>query len=81
MVRLDKYLKVSRLVKRRTLAKEIADKGRISVNDRVAKSSSDVQVGDIITIHYGDKTVKVQVLQLNELAKKNEATDLYKRVE
>ncbi|KJY60683.1 uncharacterized protein JG30_13700 [Bombilactobacillus mellifer] len=80
-MRLDKYLKVSRLVKRRTLAKEIADKGRISVNDRVAKSSSDVQVGDIITIHYGDKTVKVQVLQLNELAKKNEATDLYKRVE
>lgn len=80
-MRLDKYLKVSRLVKRRTLAKEIADKGRISVNDRVAKSSSAVQVGDIITIHYGDKTVKVQVLQLNELAKKNEATDLYKRVE
>lgn len=80
-MRLDKYLKVSRLVKRRTLAKEIADKGRISVNDRVAKSSNDVQVGDIITIHYGDKTVKVQVLQLNELAKKNEATDLYKRVE
>lgn len=80
-MRLDKYLKVSRLVKRRTLAKEIADKGRISVNNRVAKSSSDVQVGDIITIHYGDKTVKVQVLQLNELAKKNEATDLYKRVE
>lgn len=80
-MRLDKYLKVSRLVKRRTLAKEIADKGRISVNDRVAKSSSDVQVGDIITIHYGDKTVKVQVLQLNELAKKNEATNLYKRVE
>ncbi|MBH9991761.1 RNA-binding S4 domain-containing protein [Lactobacillus sp. W8092] len=80
-MRLDKYLKVSRLVKRRTLAKEIADKGRISVNDRVAKSSSDVQVGDIITIHYGDKIVKVQVLQLNELAKKNEATDLYKRVE
>lgn len=80
-MRLDKYLKVSRLVKRRTLAKEIADKRRISVNDRVAKSSSDVQVGDIITIHYGDKTVKVQVLQLNELAKKNEATDLYKRVE
>ena len=80
-MRLDKYLKVSRLVKRRTLANEIADKGRISVNDRVAKSSSDVQVGDIITIHYGDKTVKVQVLQLNELAKKNEATDLYKRVE
>lgn len=80
-MRLDKYLKVSRLVKRRTLAKEIADKGRISVNDRVAKSSSDVQVGDIITIHCGDKTVKVQVLQLNELTKKNEATDLYKRVE
>lgn len=80
-MRLDKYLKVSRLIKRRTLAKEIADKGRISVNDRLAKSSSDVQVGDIIKIHYGDKTVKVQVLQLNELAKKNEATDLYKRVE
>lgn len=77
-MRLDKYLKISRLVKRRTLAKEIADKGRIDINDRPAKSSTAVNVGDKITIHYGDKIVAVEVLQIAENVKKNAATDLYK---
>lgn len=80
-MRLDKYLKISRLVKRRTLAKEIADKGRIEVDGRVAKSSTDVDVGSKITIHYGDKTVKVQVTKISEIIKKNEAQDLYKPIE
>lgn len=77
-MRLDKYLKISRLVKRRTLAKEIADKGRIEINDRPAKSSTAVNVGDEITIHYGDKIVAVEVLQISENVKKDAATDLYK---
>ncbi|MDN5953550.1 MAG: RNA-binding S4 domain-containing protein, partial [Loigolactobacillus coryniformis] len=55
-MRLDKFLKVSRIIKRRTVAKEIADKGRILINDKVAKSSTDVSVGDIITIKFGNKT-------------------------
>lgn len=77
-MRLDKYLKISRLVKRRTLAKEIADKGRIDINDRPAKSSTAVNVGDKITINYGDKIVAVEVLQIAENVKKDVATDLYK---
>lgn len=77
-MRLDKYLKISRLVKRRTLAKEIADKGRIEINDRPAKSFTAVNVGDKITIHYGDKIVAVEVLQIAENVKKDTATDLYK---
>lgn len=77
-MRLDKYLKISRLVKRRTLAKKIADKGRIEINDRPAKSSTVVNVGDKITIHYGDEIVAVEVLQIAENVKKNAATDLYK---
>ncbi|AXX64062.1 MAG: RNA-binding S4 domain-containing protein [Lactobacillus sp.] len=80
-MRLDKYLKISRLVKRRTLAKEIADKGRIDINGRTAKSSTDVQVGDQITIHYGDKTVAVEVLQVLENVKKDAAADLYKNLD
>ncbi|MBA1433815.1 RNA-binding S4 domain-containing protein [Bombilactobacillus bombi] len=80
-MRLDKYLKISRLVKRRTLAKEIADKGRIEINNKVAKSSTDVQVGDRITIHYGDKTVNVEVLQVAENVKKAAAADMYKNLD
>ncbi|NVY96310.1 RNA-binding S4 domain-containing protein [Lactobacillus sp. DCY120] len=80
-MRLDKYLKVSRLIKRRTLAKQIADKGRIEVNDRTAKSATEVKVGDQITIHYGDRTVRIKVLALNLIAKKNEAQDLYQRLD
>ena len=60
-MRLDKYLKVSRLIKRRTVANEACDSGRVSINGKTAKASVDVKVGDVIEIHFGDKTVKVMV--------------------
>ncbi|MDF7627322.1 RNA-binding S4 domain-containing protein [Lactobacillaceae bacterium L1_55_11] len=79
-MRLDKYLKLSRLVKRRTIAKEIADQGRIEINGKVAKSSANVGTGDTITIHFGNKTLTVKVLKLAEIVKKDEANDLYEVV-
>ena len=60
-MRLDKFLKVSRIIKRRTVAKEIADKGRIMINDKPAKSSSDVRVGDTLVINFGNKTLTVRL--------------------
>ena len=69
-MRLDKYLKVSRLVKRRTVAKEMADQGRIEVNGRVVKSSYDVKLDDVISIGYGSRLVKARVLNIREITKK-----------
>ena len=77
-MRLDKFLKVSRLIKRRTVANEACDAGRIKVNDKVAKASLNVKVGDIIEIGFGDKQVKVEVLSLEETYKKDEAKELYR---
>ena len=77
-MRLDKYLKVSRLIKRRPVANEACDAGRIKVNDKVAKASLYVKVGDIIEIGFGDKQVKVEVLSLEETYKKDEAKELYR---
>ncbi len=79
-MRLDKFLKVSRIIKRRTLAKQIADQGRILINDKVAKSSSTVSVGDVLTIKFGNKTSKIKVLELKETTKKNEAAGMYELV-
>ena len=79
-MRLDKFLKVSRVIKRRTVAKEIADQGRILINDKVAKSSSTVSVGDVLTIKFGNKTSKIKVLELKETIKKNEAAGMYELV-
>ncbi|MDT2048735.1 hypothetical protein CHN50_19430 [Priestia aryabhattai] len=79
-MRLDKFLKVSRLIKRRTLAKEISDKGRISINGIVAKASSNVKVGDELAIQFGTKIVTVKVETLQENAKKEEAANLYSLV-
>ncbi len=76
-MRLDKYLKVSRIIKRRTVAKEIADKGRIQVNGQIAKSSTSVKIGDIIKILFGNKTLEIRVLDLKDTTKKEEAKDLY----
>ncbi|WP_179396119.1 RNA-binding S4 domain-containing protein [Lacticaseibacillus absianus] len=76
-MRLDKYLKVSRIIKRRTVAKEIADKGRITINDKLAKSSSDVAIGDVLVIAFGNKTLTVKVTDLVETTKKELAGDLY----
>lgn len=80
MMRLDKYLKVSRLIKRRTVAKEIADKGRISINGKVAKSSTDVKIGDELTLLFGNKTLVVKVTDMRETTKKDEAENMYEVV-
>ena len=76
-MRLDKYLKVSRLIKRRTVANEACDNGRVMINDKVAKASTDVKVGDIITISFGNKETKVKVVDVQETVKKDEAKDLF----
>ena len=79
-MRLDKYLKVSRLIKRRTIANEACDNGRISVNGRVVKASYEVKVGDKIEISMGTRTVAVEVLQISETVRKDDATAMYKEV-
>ena len=79
-MRLDKYLKVSRLIKRRTVANEACDNGRISVNGRVVKASYDVKVGDRIEISMGTRTICVEVLVVAETVKKDDAAAMYKEV-
>ena len=79
-LRLDKYLKVSRLIKRRTVANEACDNGRISVNGRVVKASYDVKVGDRLEITMGTRTVAVEVLQVAEVVRKDDASAMYKEV-
>jgi len=79
-MRLYIYLKVSRLIKRRTVAKEISDQGRISINGKVAKSSSDVSTNDELEIRFGNKTLTVKVLKIVETTKKDEAADMYEIV-
>ncbi|MBA1394967.1 RNA-binding S4 domain-containing protein, partial [Lactobacillus sp. XV13L] len=76
-MRIDKFLKVSRLVKRRPIAKEMADQGRIKVNEHVVKSSYDVKVGDVIEVGYGARKVKARVCEVRETTKKAEASELY----
>ncbi|SHH51800.1 RNA-binding S4 domain-containing protein [Tepidibacter thalassicus] len=80
-MRLDKYLKVSRLIKRRTVAKEACDKGIISINGKVAKSSSQVNEGDVIEIKFGEKVNKYKVLEIKEHVLKNEAKQMYEVLE
>ena len=77
-MRLDKFLKVSRLIKRRTVANEACDAGRVLVNDKVARASLAVKAGDVIEIQFGTKSVKVEVLDVKETVKKDEAQNLYK---
>ena len=79
-MRLDKYLKVSRLIKRRTVANEACDGERVTVNGRTAKASYDVKVGDILEIRFGQKTVKVEVLNLSESTKKTDAVAMYREI-
>lgn len=76
-MRLDKFLKVSRIIKRRTVAKEIADKGRIEVNGKIAKSSTDILVGDTLVIAFGNKTLEVKVDRIMETTKKDDADKMY----
>lgn len=77
-MRLDKYLKVSRLIKRRTVANEACDAGRVLINGKVAKASTNVSAGDVIEIGFGTKSVKVEVLDVQDTTKKDEAKDLFK---
>ena len=77
-MRLDKFLKVSRLIKRRTVANEDCDAGRVLVNDKPAKASVKVKQGDIIEIQFGTRTVKVEVLDIKDTTKKEESGDLFK---
>lgn len=80
-MRLDKYLKVSRLIKRRTLAKEVASAERIEINGRVAKPSTEVKLGDRITLNYGSRTLVVEVTALLNTTRKDAAAEMYRVVE
>lgn len=77
-MRLDKFLKVSRIIKRRTIANEACDAGRVMINGKPAKASATVKVGDIIEVGFGSKAVKVEVLDLQETTKKDDAKELFK---
>lgn len=77
-MRLDKYLKVSRLIKRRTVANEACDAGRVKINDKVARASAEVKIGDIIEIAFGVKTVKAEVLKVQETVRKEDAEDMFR---
>lgn len=79
-MRLDKYLKVSRLIKRRTVANEVCDNTRVTVNGRPAKASYDVKVGDRIEIQFGQRTVAVEVLQVADNVRKDDAAAMYREV-
>ena len=79
-MRLDKYLKVSRLIKRRTVANEACDNARITVNGRPAKASYDVKVGDKLQIQFGARTLCVEVLQVSEAVRKDDATAMYREI-
>ena len=79
-MRLDKFLKVSRLIKRRTVANEACDAGRVTVNGKPARASVKVKVGDIIEISFGNRQVKVEVLDLQETTKKEEAKELFRYI-
>jgi ribosomal 50S subunit-recycling heat shock protein len=77
IMRLDKFLKISRIIKRRTVANEACDAGRVMLNGKLAKASAEVYVGNIIEIRFGDKTTKVEVLQVRENVRKDDATHMY----
>ena len=80
-MRLDKYLKVSRLIKRRTVANEACDTGRVEVNGRIARASHEVKAGDQITIRFGERALSVEVVSVQENAGKAEASMMYKEVQ
>lgn len=79
-MRLDKYLKVSRVIKRRTVANEACDAGRVMVNGKVAKASQEVKVGDRIDIQFGNREVAIEVLDIQETTKKDEAKELFRYI-
>jgi len=80
-MRLDKYLKVSRIIKRRTVANEACDAGRVEINGKVAKASVDVKIGDIVAIKFGDKITKLEITEVKENVRKEDAQAVYRMVE
>ena len=80
-MRLDKYLKVSRLIKRRTVANEACDAGRVTVNGKVARASYDVKVGDVVEITFGTRTVRFEITEVSEVVRKDDAAALYRIIE
>ena len=79
-MRLDKYLKVSRIIKRRTVANEACDSGRVMLNDKIARASAEVKVGDVIEIGFGNKSGKVKVTSVQETVRKEEAKDMFEYI-
>lgn len=80
-MRLDKYLKVSRIIKRRTVANEACDAGRVVVNGKVARASYDVKVGDVMEIAFGERAVKAEILDVSEVVRKENAAMMYRIIE
>ena len=80
-MRIDKYLKVSRIIKRRTVAQEACEGGKVTINGKIAKPSSEVKAGDILTLQFGIKTVTVEVLEVKEVVKKDDASLMYRQIE
>ncbi|SCX78194.1 RNA-binding S4 domain-containing protein [Alkaliphilus peptidifermentans] len=80
-MRLDKYLKVSRIIKRRTVAKEASENGRVKINNKDAKPGTEVKVGDIIEIHFGDKIFKAEITRVAEHVSKDDAREMYNIIE
>ena len=77
-MRLDKYLKISRVIKRRSVANEACDAGRVSLNGKAAKAAADVNIGDIIEIQFGNRNTKLEILQVKEVVRKEEAESMYR---
>lgn len=80
-MRIDKYLKISRIIKRRTVAKEACDQERVTINDKTAKAGSDVEVGDIIKIQFGNKSITIKVTEVRENVRKDDAINMYEIIE
>ncbi|BEP27901.1 RNA-binding S4 domain-containing protein [Helicovermis profundi] len=79
-MRIDKYLKISRLIKRRSIAKDACDAGKIAINGKKAKAGSEVKVGDKVTMTFGEKSIEVEILIIKEHVKKEETKDLYRQI-
>lgn len=80
-MRIDKYLKNSRIIKRRTVAKEACEQGRVYINEKLAKPGDEVKVGDIVQVNFGTGSIKVQVLKISDNVKKDDAMELYKTID
>jgi len=80
-LRIDKYLKNSRIIKRRTVAKEACEKGRVLVNDKIAKPGTEVDIGDIVEIQFGDRTLKIEITNLAEHVKKDDAKEMFRIIQ